>query len=256
MEESALLQKIGRLEEENRRLKELLTEAGIDFDSRITSDYSDSDNNDQYDPDQGSRIHPIVVTDKVANQFFMLFCRGRQDVYDLRYTNPKNFSASDVQGKVSLFISDRLYVDASNISNRMKRAVRQMTAFSNRQYFQNLAMDLPNYDTPRYIYLGSDEGKYIVLPRGLEEKLEMQLEKAAISYTVEDKRSSGRKINVTFKGQQRETQEEAVSTMLKHDTGILHAATAFGKTVVCCKMIAEHKVNTLILVDKADLMNQ
>ena len=29
--------------------------------------------------------------------------------------------------------------------------------------------------------------------------------------------------------------------MLQHDTGILSAATAFGKTVVCSKLIAEKK---------------
>lgn len=44
--------------------------------------------------------------------------------------------------------------------------------------------------------------------------------------------------------------------MLKNETGILHAATAFGKTIVCCDMIARRGVNTLILVDRADLMNQ
>ncbi|MBR1508784.1 MAG: DEAD/DEAH box helicase family protein [Eubacterium sp.] len=38
--------------------------------------------------------------------------------------------------------------------------------------------------------------------------------------------------------------------------GNLHAATAFGKTVVCCNLIAKRKVNTLILVDRAILMNQ
>ena len=44
--------------------------------------------------------------------------------------------------------------------------------------------------------------------------------------------------------------------MLENETGILHAATAFGKTVVCCDMIARRGVSTLILVDRADLMNQ
>lgn len=37
----------------------------------------------------GGRIKPIDVTNKVAETFFELFCRGRRDVYDLRYTNPK-----------------------------------------------------------------------------------------------------------------------------------------------------------------------
>ena len=42
----------------------------------------------------------------------------------------------------------------------------------------------------------------------------------------------------------------------RNETGILHAATAFGKTVVCCDMIARRGISTLILVDRADLMNQ
>lgn len=168
----------------------------------------------------------------------------------------RSFNRDDVNGNVKLVIADRLYVDASNISNRMKRDIRRMAAFPNRQYFQNLAMDMPNYDTSRYIYLGEDEGKYIVLPRGLTEQLISKLEKADISYSLTDKRSAGRPVKVSFKGSLRESQIEAVNAMLAHDDGILHAATAFGKTVVCCKMIAERKVNTLILVDKADLMNQ
>ncbi|MBW1767723.1 MAG: DEAD/DEAH box helicase family protein, partial [Deltaproteobacteria bacterium] len=43
---------------------------------------------------------------------------------------------------------------------------------------------------------------------------------------------------------------------LHHDTGILSGTTAFGKTVVAIKLIAERKVNTLILVDKVGLLSQ
>jgi hypothetical protein len=82
-----LLEKISRLEEENRLLKEVLTDAGIDYETVISDEQSDPSG--QYDPDQGARIHPFDVTDKVANQFFLLFCRGRKDVYELRHTNPK-----------------------------------------------------------------------------------------------------------------------------------------------------------------------
>ncbi len=38
--------------------------------------------------------------------------------------------------------------------------------------------------------------------------------------------------------------------------GILSGTTAFGKTVVAIKLIAERKVNTLILVDKVSLLSQ
>ena len=68
--------------------------------------------------------------------------------------------------------------------------------------------------------------------------------------------TEGRKLNISFVGDLRESQIPAVETMLENETGILHAATAFGKTVVCCDMIARRSLSTLILVDRTDLMNQ
>jgi superfamily II DNA or RNA helicase len=117
-------------------------------------------------------------------------------------------------------------------------------------------MDRPNYDESRFIYLGSDEGKYIVLPRGLREELLKKFDQAGVRYRIEDKRTEGRKLNISFMGDLRESQVPAVETMLENETGILHAATAFGKTVVCCDMIARRSLSTLILVDRTDLMNQ
>ena len=168
----------------------------------------------------------------------------------------QEIDASGVKGVVHIVLSDRIYLDSSEMSNKVKRQLRRMATFSNKQYFQNQAMDMPNYDESRFIYLGADEGKYIVLPRGLLEAILQRFDKAGIRYDVEDKRSDGREINVSFQGELKESQIPAVETMLQYETGILHAATAFGKTVVCCDMIARRGVNTLILVDKTDLKNQ
>ncbi len=44
--------------------------------------------------------------------------------------------------------------------------------------------------------------------------------------------------------------------MLDSDIGVLCGTTAFGKTVAAIKLIAERKVNTLILVNRISLMNQ
>ena len=44
--------------------------------------------------------------------------------------------------------------------------------------------------------------------------------------------------------------------MLAHDTGILAATTAFGKTVVAAWLIAERRVNTLVLVHRRQLLQQ
>ena len=181
---------------------------------------------------------------------------GEDDGEDAPWDKNSEIEAGGVKGVVHIILADRIYIDSSGMSNKVKRQLRRMATFSNKQYFQNQAMDMPNYDESRFIYLGNDEGKYIVLPRGLREEILKRFDKAGVRYDIEDNRSNGRKINVSFKGSLRESQVPAVETMLENETGILHAATAFGKTVVCCDMIARRGVSTLILVDRADLMNQ
>lgn len=175
---------------------------------------------------------------------------------DAPWDKNSEIEAGSVKGVVRIVLADRIYIDSSGMSNKTKRQLRRMATFSNKQYFQNQAMDMPNYDESRFIYLGSDEGKYIVLPRGLREDILKKFDNAGIKYKIEDKRTQGRELNISFKGELRESQIPAAETMLENETGILHAATAFGKTVVCCDMIARRGISTLILVDRADLMNQ
>ena len=175
---------------------------------------------------------------------------------DAPWDKNSEIEAGSVKGVVRIVLADRIYKDSTGMSNKTKRQLRRMATFSNKQYFQNQAMDMPNYDESRFIYLGSDEGKYIVLPRGLREEILKKFDNAGISYKIEDKRTKGQELNISFRGELRESQIPAVETMLENETGILHAATAFGKTVVCCDMIARRGISTLILVDRADLMNQ
>ena len=42
----------------------------------------------------------------------------------------------------------------------------------------------------------------------------------------------------------------------RHDTGVLAATTAFGKTVLAAWLIAQRRVNTLVLVHRRQLMDQ
>lgn len=43
---------------------------------------------------------------------------------------------------------------------------------------------------------------------------------------------------------------------MEHDTGVLSASTAFGKTVIAAYMISKRSVNTLILVHRKQLLDQ
>jgi superfamily II DNA or RNA helicase len=82
------------------------------------------------------------------------------------------------------------------------------------------------------------------------------LNSLGISIDIKDERYSGTPIRVQFKGSLRSEQELAAKTMSGHDTGVLAAATAFGKTVVAARLIADRSVNTLVLVHRRQLLDQ
>ena len=59
-----------------------------------------------------------------------------------------------------------------------------------------------------------------------------------------------------FQGELRQQQKVAADAMLRHETGVLAATTAFGKTVVAAWLIARRGVNTLVLVHRRQLLDQ
>jgi superfamily II DNA or RNA helicase len=77
-----------------------------------------------------------------------------------------------------------------------------------------------------------------------------------IKANIEDKRNVGNRISTEFLGELSTEQKKAVKEMLKHNTGVLAATTAFGKTVVAANIIAARKTNTLILVHRRQLLDQ
>jgi len=83
-----------------------------------------------------------------------------------------------------------------------------------------------------------------------------EMEQYEVDVHFIDKTNHGKSIDVDFNGQLRDEQPIALEQLLRYDTGILSGTTAFGKTIVAIKLIAERKINTLILVDKVSLLSQ
>ena len=185
---------------------------------------------------------------------------GCEDIFENDNEKPwdktKHFQKEDVEGLLQITLSDGVYVNTVNLQPRIQNQIRRMAAFSNPVFYKNQAMGLSNFENYRYIYLGSDERGFIKVPRGILENITKACEKAGIEYEIEDKRSKGHPIHVEFIGKLKESQIPAVEKLLQYDNGILNAATAFGKTVVCCNVIAKRQVSTLILLQSSALMEQ
>ena len=166
------------------------------------------------------------------------------------------FVKSDIVGKLHIVLGDGIYVDTLNLMPRLQNQVRSMAAFDNPVFYKNKRLGYSNYYNFSAVYMGKDTEGYICLPRGLYDNLIAFCKEADIEYDVTDHREKGRPIRVSFKGGLKTQQDLAAQRLLAFDNGILSAATAFGKTAVCSYLIAQRKVNTLILLHSKDLLEQ
>ncbi|WP_028235536.1 TOTE conflict system archaeo-eukaryotic primase domain-containing protein [Pseudobutyrivibrio sp. MD2005] len=164
--------------------------------------------------------------------------------------------ADVVGGTLHMVQEDGIYVDTLNIMPRLANCIRRLATIDNPEFYKNKRLGHSNYYNFRTIYLGKDENGFIRVPRGLKDKIIDKCKQAGIEYDIEDNRQIGKPIRVSFNGQLKPEQKVAMDNLLKYDEGILSAATAFGKTVVSAYIISKRKVNTLILIESASLLQQ
>jgi len=168
----------------------------------------------------------------------------------------EKFVKTDVVGKMHIVLGNGIYVDTLNLMPNLQNQVRSMAAFDNPIFYKNKRLGYSNYYHFSAVYMGKDKDGYICIPRGLRENLLDSCKEAGIEYEIVDHREKGRPIRVSFQGDLKMQQNLAAQHLLAFDYGILSAATAFGKTVVCSYLIAERKANTLILLQSKDLLEQ
>jgi superfamily II DNA or RNA helicase len=162
----------------------------------------------------------------------------------------------DFPERIEIVRANMLFIPKEGISQKAMNRLKRFASFKNPMFYKQQAMRLPTYGHPRVISCADETEAYLCLPRGCEPELVSELEKLGIEIQHIDKTHQGRRIDVEFNGQLRDEQSLALSHLLQNDTGILSGTTAFGKTIVAIKLIAEKKVNTLILVDKVSLLSQ
>lgn len=158
--------------------------------------------------------------------------------------------------KVNIVIGNMAYIEKEGLPQAMINKLIRLAAFQNPEFYKTQAMRLSTFGKPRIISCAEDFGRHIGLPRGSMDEAISLLQAHGIKVEIKDERFTGTSIDVKFQGELRPLQEKAVRAMLKHDIGVLGAPTAFGKTAVGSYLIAERKVNTLVLVHRRILMDQ
>ena len=162
----------------------------------------------------------------------------------------------DFPATLEIVRANMVYIPVTGLTSPTLNAVKRLAAFKNPDFYRAQAMRMPIYDKPRVICCADITKDYIALPRGCEKSLCDMLNEANVRYSIVDKTNPGTLIPVTFNGSLREDQQKAADAILEHDTGVLSATTGFGKTVIASYLIAQRKVNTLILVHTQALLAQ
>ncbi len=162
----------------------------------------------------------------------------------------------DFPETIEIVKANMIFVPKKEISAKALNRIKRLAAFKNPDFYKAQAMRLSTFNKPRVISCADETSDYVCLPRGCEQDLKNLLDEIKVKSNWVDKTNPGVKIDVAFNGDLREEQPFAVANMLANNTGVLCGTTAFGKTVAAIKIIAERKVNTLILVNKVSLVNQ
>ena len=157
---------------------------------------------------------------------------------------------------VELILGNQLYVAKADLPPAVINRLIRLAAFQNPEFYLAQAMRMSTFGKPRIIACAEDFPKYIGLPRGCADEAVQLLNSLNIKPRVDDKRNGGETLGARFLGELLPEQKRAVKAMLAHETGVLAATTAFGKTVVAAHIIAERKTNTLVLVHRRQLMDQ
>jgi superfamily II DNA or RNA helicase len=164
--------------------------------------------------------------------------------------------AGDMPRRLHITLANLIYFEKEGLPQPLANRLIRLAAFQNPEFYKAQAMRFPVWDTPRVIGCAENYPQHIALPRGCLDTVIELLAANNIEPVLADERFAGESIDVHFEGVLRIDQEAAVSAMLHHETGVLCAPTAFGKTVTAAAMIARRGVNTLILVHRTELLKQ
>jgi superfamily II DNA or RNA helicase len=164
--------------------------------------------------------------------------------------------AGPLPASAELVLGDRIYIPRAGLPSPLINRLGRLAAFQNPAFYAAQRMRLSTHATPRVINCGELFAEHIALPRGCLEAARGLLERHGVNCDVRDVRYPGAPLGVAFRGTLTPEQDAARNALLAHETGVLAATTAFGKTVVAASLIAERGVNTLVLVHRRHLLEQ
>jgi hypothetical protein len=158
--------------------------------------------------------------------------------------------------QVRAVFGQRLFVELSGLPSALINQIKRLAAFQNPEFYNKQALRLSTALTPRVISCVEETSQHVGLPRGCLGALRELLAAHGVEIVIDDRRSAGTPLDAAFRGTLTEPQQQASQAVEAHDTGVLVAPPATGKTVVGIHLIAQRARNTLVLVHRTQLLEQ
>ena len=164
--------------------------------------------------------------------------------------------AGSLPERIDAVLGDQIYIPRASLPPGLVNRLIRLAAFQNPAFYSAQAMRRSTFGIPRIVACAELLSHHIALPRGCGEAMERLLEELGIPLNMRDERYAGRPVDTGFLGKLTPEQQSAADALLAHETGVLSAATGFGKTVIAASVIAARGTNTLVLVHRRQLMDQ
>ncbi len=178
--------------------------------------------------------------------------------YDLRADKQSEDENKIEKNKeLILELSDRIYLSQKYLNKKISLYLKNLVSFENPQIKILLKLRKPLFGVDRILKDFEENEKYLILPRGVLDKIKVYFEDLGLKYSILDKRKnekSSKILNLVFSP--KEEQKISLKNILKYDFSVCVAPPGFGKTFLASSVLANRGVKTLVLVNKNILLEQ
>ena len=163
---------------------------------------------------------------------------------------------TDFDKKIVLIKQNEILVPKAALNDRSIKFIYRLASFPNPKYYEAQKNRISVYNIPRIQQLYHEDESFVYLPRGCYEDLVKVLNFFGAEIIVKDNQTSGEMIMVSFNGKLKDYQKDGLDKLIKYDNGLFVARPSYGKTVTAIALIAELKLNTLVIVPNLTLLTQ
>lgn len=162
--------------------------------------------------------------------------------------------------KINIYI-DNNYIILTNVTQKYKALLKGCFTFKDCSKAFNSSGEFDN-NRIKKVKLFKERKGSIILYSGFLKDLFLFLKENKVPAVIEDKRKKVKKTKKNLRSffpeefTYTEHQEEALSSMLKTNNGIIKAPTSSGKSSILIAYLKATKMSSIILVNKVDLANQ